>query len=106
MAHITGGGIVDNISRIIPVNKSAQIETKNFQIPKKFLWLSEFGNIKNSEMLKTFNCGIGLALIISKDNESKFIDYMNKQKVNFYKIGHIKRQDKSKIIIRNFGIWK
>tara|TARA_X000000950_G_scaffold258375_1_gene325763 strand:+ start:64683 stop:65597 length:915 start_codon:yes stop_codon:yes gene_type:complete len=106
MAHITGGGIVDNISRIIPVNKSAHIETKNFQIPKKFLWLSEFGNIKNSEMLKTFNCGIGLALIISKDNESKFIDYMNKQKVNFYKIGHIKRQDKSKIIIRNFGIWK
>lgn len=106
MAHITGGGIIDNISRIIPDNKTVYIKTENFKIPEKFVWLSDIGKIEKSEMLKIFNCGIGLVVIINNKNEQKFIDYMNKQKVNFYKIGHVRKQDKSKVIINNFGTWK
>ncbi len=106
MAHITGGGIIDNISRIIPDNKTVYIKTENFKIPEKFEWLSDIGKIEKSEMLKIFNCGIGLVVIINNKNEQKFVDYMNKQKVNFYKIGHVRKQNKSKVIINNFGTWK
>ena len=65
ISHITGGGIYENLERIIPSGMSALIDCPNFIIPDRFVWLKELANIKTKEMLKTFNCGIGLIVIIT-----------------------------------------
>ncbi len=68
MAHITGGGITENIPRSLPNNVAAQIDRNSWQAPKIFSWLQEQGGIADSEMLKTFNCGIGFTVVVGKDD--------------------------------------
>ena len=77
-ANITGGGIVDNISRIIPKKFCAEIDLKNIKPLKIFKWLSK-NNIDDKEMLKTFNCGVGFCLIIKPNNLAKVTKYFSNQ---------------------------
>jgi phosphoribosylformylglycinamidine cyclo-ligase len=68
MAHITGGGITENIPRSLPENVAALIDRNSWQAPAIFAWLQEHGGIADSEMLKTFNCGIGFTLVVSHND--------------------------------------
>ncbi|XP_053690579.1 trifunctional purine biosynthetic protein adenosine-3 [Sabethes cyaneus] len=68
LAHITGGGLSENIPRILPQNFAVEIDAKNFHILPIFGWLSKIGNVTEREMLRTFNCGLGMILIISSRN--------------------------------------
>ena len=70
IAHITGGGIYENLERALPTKLMAKIDFKHFRIPEIFLWLKKLGSVDNKEMLKTFNCGIGLIIIISMDKKT------------------------------------
>ena len=70
IAHITGGGLPGNISRIIPSNLEARINRCSWEQPLIFDWLENTGNISSNEMLSTFNCGIGLILVVEKDDAS------------------------------------
>ena len=107
IAHITGGGITENLSRAIPNNLKAIINTTDFNVPKLFLWLKELAGISVKEMLNTFNCGIGMIIIIKKENQIKVLDFLTKNKVNYSIIGEIKRKKSKdrKILIKNFDKW-
>ena len=71
MAHITGGGFPDNIPRILPKGLGARIDLIRIAVPSVFQWLARAGNIAQNEMLRTFNCGIGMIVVISpKDADS------------------------------------
>ncbi len=70
MAHITGGGLTENLPRIIPDNFAFNIDLNAWQLPDCFAWVQKIGNISESEMLKTFNCGIGMVLVVDKNNVS------------------------------------
>ncbi len=107
IAHITGGGIFENLSRAVPKNLKGVIYTKNFKIPKIFHWLKKLANISPQEMLSTFNCGIGVIIIIKKDNCKKVLDHLIKNKVKFYLLGEIENNSKKKtnVVIRKFGEW-
>ncbi len=89
LAHITGGGFIENIPRILPKNLSAKIDLTKIQTQAIFNWLSLSGGIAESEMLKTFNCGVGMVLIVPADEEARIIDYFIKQGENAYKIGEL-----------------
>jgi phosphoribosylformylglycinamidine cyclo-ligase len=65
MAHITGGGITENVPRVLPANVVADIDSKTWQMPKLFEWLREGGNVEAQEMFRTFNCGIGMVVIVA-----------------------------------------
>lgn len=67
MAHITGGGFTENIPRALPDHLAAEIDCSSWQMQEVFLWLQNLGKIETLEMLKTFNCGIGMVLIVSPD---------------------------------------
>ncbi|XP_074556245.1 phosphoribosylformylglycinamidine cyclo-ligase, chloroplastic/mitochondrial-like [Curcuma longa] len=67
IAHITGGGFTDNIPRVFPSGLGAKIFTDSWEIPALFKWLKEAGDIDDSEMRRTFNMGIGMVLVVSKD---------------------------------------
>jgi phosphoribosylformylglycinamidine cyclo-ligase len=68
MAHITGGGLTDNIPRVLPDNCCAEINLNSFTKPPVFQWIAEAGGIEHTEMLRTFNCGVGMVLVIPKDH--------------------------------------
>ena len=77
-ANITGGGIPDNIKRVIPDNLTAEINLNMIKPTKIFKWLKN-NNIEDKEMLKTFNCGVGFCLIIKPQNLSKVKKYFSKE---------------------------
>jgi len=66
-AHITGGGMTENVPRVLPKGLDAVIDGTSFPIPPVFGWLAKAGNIASSEMLRTFNCGIGMVVIVKPD---------------------------------------
>lgn len=66
LSHITGGGISENIPRILPDNVSALINLTELSVPAVFGWLAQVGHLDDTEMLRTFNCGIGIVMVISK----------------------------------------
>jgi phosphoribosylformylglycinamidine cyclo-ligase len=68
LAHITGGGLVDNLPRILPSNCDAVIETKSWRVPRIFQILQENGDIDLREMYQVFNMGIGMVAIVSQEN--------------------------------------
>ena len=71
MAHITGGGLLENVPRVLPENVVAQLDGKAWRTPVLFDWLREMGNVAQQEMYRTFNCGIGMVVIVaSKDADA------------------------------------
>jgi phosphoribosylformylglycinamidine cyclo-ligase len=67
LAHITGGGFPDNIPRVLPPHCAAVIDLSAIAVPPVFQWLAQAGGVAENEMLRTFNCGIGLVLVVSAD---------------------------------------
>ena len=67
LAHITGGGLTENIPRVLPDGMGVQIELDSWDLPPVFQWLAATGGMQSSELLKTFNCGIGMVLAVSAD---------------------------------------
>ena len=101
-AHITGGGIKDNLSRIIPRGKCAKINLDKIKTKKVFSWLKK-NNISENEMLKTFNCGVGFIVIAKKDNFIKIKKYFKNEYMP-YVIGKIVKGN-SKILLNGKINW-
>ena len=101
-ANITGGGIADNIKRIIPKGLCAEIDLSNIKVNKVFKWLKK-QNISENEMLKTFNCGVGFCIIINPKNLNKINKYFSR-KFKPYLIGQI-TQKKTKVRLNGKVNW-
>ena len=91
-ANITGGGLEDNIKRVIPDNLMAEIDLNKIKIKKIFKWIKKY-NVSDDEMLKTFNCGVGFCLIINPKNLNKINKYFKKE-YRPYVIGQISKGKK------------
>jgi phosphoribosylformylglycinamidine cyclo-ligase len=89
ISHITGGGLLENIPRILPQGVDAKIDTSSWQWPEIFLWLRETGNIENSEMYRTFNCGIGMVIISNPEMTESIIAGLNDDGEHAWKVGNI-----------------
>jgi phosphoribosylformylglycinamidine cyclo-ligase len=74
LAHITGGGFPDNIPRVLPPGVRAEIDLSAISLPPVFGWLAAAGGISETEMLRTFNCGIGMVLVVSAEDVSSVAD--------------------------------
>lgn len=93
MAHITGGGITENIPRVLPEGLTAEINATSWELPPLFKWLQAQGNIANLEMYKTFNCGIGMAVILAPENVQKALEILSSAGETVYQIGTIRAQN-------------
>jgi phosphoribosylformylglycinamidine cyclo-ligase len=98
-AHITGGGLIENITRSIPNNLSVNIDLSKIKVKKIFQWLKS-KNISDIEMLKTFNCGVGFCIIIDRKNIKKVKKYFSR---NFmpYEIGYVSTGEKKLNLYNN-----
>ena len=101
-AHITGGGLVENLLRSIPNNLSLNIDLSKIKIMQIFKWLKS-KNISDKEMMNTFNCGIGFCLIAPKKNLTKIKKIFTKEFMP-YEIGHIV-ENRRKVYLKNFLRW-
>ncbi|HEU0210511.1 MAG TPA: phosphoribosylformylglycinamidine cyclo-ligase [Candidatus Udaeobacter sp.] len=81
LAHITGGGLIDNLPRILPSNCDAIIETRSWRVPAIFRILQENGNIELQEMYQVFNMGIGMAAIVTEQNANKAISMLRARRI-------------------------
>lgn len=68
VAHITGGGLIENIPRVLPNDVAVILNADKFRIPPIFGWVAESANLPCFEMLRTFNCGLGMVIVVSKEN--------------------------------------
>ena len=89
IAHITGGGLIENVPRIIPKGLCAKIDRTKIEVPKVIKELQNRGNIDETEMLGTFNMGVGMVVILKKEEAEKAISILNKIGENSYLIGEI-----------------
>ena len=92
MAHITGGGLTENIPRVLPENCVAQIDAQSWPLPKLFQWLQQAGNVERQEMYRTFNCGIGMAVIVPAEQADAAQAFLTEQGETVYRLGTIRER--------------
>jgi len=92
MAHITGGGITENVPRVLPEGLTAEIKKGSWDMPALFTWLQAQGNVAESEMHKTFNCGIGMVVIVAKEQAQAAMALLKAEGEQVFEIGHIRAQ--------------
>lgn len=89
ISHITGGGFWENIPRVLPTGSKAVIDGASWEWPSVFNWLQEKGNITTHEMYRTFNCGVGLVIVVDQNVADQAIDLLKAQGENAWIIGKI-----------------
>jgi len=89
LAHITGGGLLENLPRVMPEDTTASINSNSWQQPAVFDWLQREGNIKASEMYRTFNCGIGMVLVVDPSDADKTLEILDAKGETAMVIGEI-----------------
>ncbi len=92
LAHITGGGLTENIPRVLPQGLTAEIKKGSWQMPALFTWLQAQGNVTDEEMFRTFNCGIGMAVIVAAQDAARATELLAGEGEQVWTIGHIRRQ--------------
>ena len=93
LAHITGGGLTENLPRVLPDNTRAVVTRQAWRLAPVFQWLQRAGNITDAEMLKTFNCGIGMVVIVDQSAESQAIACLRQSGEEAFVIGTIENSD-------------
>lgn len=89
MAHITGGGLTENLPRVLPKNLAAQIDTSSWVLPEVFQWLQHGGNIDTLEMYRTFNCGVGFILVVPAEQAKQAMNQLTAEGEQVWQIGQI-----------------
>lgn len=92
LAHITGGGIVDNVPRVLPENMQAVIQRDTWVLPALFRWLQTQGNVADAEMVRVFNCGIGMVLIVAPELASTAIKSLAAQGLKVWVAGEVRER--------------
>ena len=93
LVHITGGGLLENIPRILPEGLAAQIDLKSWNIPDIFQWIQGEGQITQTEMFRTFNMGVGMVIMVRPDMAQHCVDFLNQHGETAWILGKIGRAD-------------
>lgn len=100
MSHITGGGLTDNLPRVLPDDLAASIDTSSWQFSELFTWLQNEGNIAQSEMYRTFNCGVGFVIVVPKDKADAAIQTLTDAGEKAWKLGEMVSRDTDAVVYR------
>lgn len=92
MAHITGGGLLENIPRVVPDGLAVRLDAAAWRLPPAFRWLMEIGGLEAKDMARTLNCGIGMAVICAPDQAAPLTRFLTDQGETVHKIGIIEKR--------------
>lgn len=93
LSHITGGGLIENLPRVLPANHCAVVDGSRWQFPDIFAWLQERGGVETREMYRTFNCGIGMVVCVARDDMKQTLEILKDAGEKAFVIGHIENCD-------------
>ena len=101
LAHITGGGLVENVPRVLPANVCAELKKSAWPRPRLFDWLQKNGNVTESEMHRVFNCGIGMVAIVAAEHAGHTIEALQRAGETVFRIGEIRsrRGDEAQAVV-------
>jgi phosphoribosylformylglycinamidine cyclo-ligase len=99
VAHITGGGLLDNIPRVVPEGLEVVLHRKQWQLPPVFQWLQRTGNIEATEMLRTFNCGIGMTICVSQQDADKALAALKAMGETPFIVGETRRGNGGVVVV-------
>src|SRR5687768_16726916 len=105
MAHITGGGLLENIPRVLPDGLHARVDADSWPQPRLMAFLQAQGNIEPEEMARTFNCGVGMAVIVSEENLSNVSQELENAGETSFRIGRIEEGPKGCTVAGSSGTW-
>jgi len=106
LANITGGGLLENIPRVIPDGLAVNLDAASWQIPPVFKWLKSCGNIENEDMARTLNCGIGMVAVVREADVADVIQRLTAGGETVFTIGKIVAEDRAQCVkISNMKIW-
>src|SRR5690606_39218972 len=89
LAHITGGGLLDNIPRVLPNNCKAVIDTRSWEMPLVFQWLQHNGKVAAKEMYRTFNCGVGMVIAVPAAEQERALALLQQAGEQAFAMGKI-----------------
>ena len=105
MAHITGGGLLENIPRVLPEGAHAMVDADSWKQPRLMAFLQAQGNIEPAEMARTFNCGTGMVLAVAPDNQDTVLTRLADVGENAFTIGTIEAGDRGCTVKGSQGTW-
>ena len=100
ISHITGGGLLENIPRVLPDHLAAKLDPASWTQPEIFKWLQDQGNIATSEMYRVLNCGVGMVVVISRESSNEAINHLNSCGENAWLIGEVVQFDGEQVVIK------
>jgi len=100
ISHITGGGLLENIPRVMPSHLSAKLDSTSWTQPEIFQWIQDQGNIDSDEMYRVLNCGVGMVVVISKDSSNEAINHLNACGEKAWLIGEVVQFEGEQVIIK------
>ena len=89
MAHITGGGLVENIPRVLPDGVGAKLDSNSWEVPAVFDWLQQAGGVSDSEMARVFNMGVGMCIVVDSDDAAKALAVLGAMEADPWVIGEL-----------------
>jgi phosphoribosylformylglycinamidine cyclo-ligase len=89
LAHITGGGLLENLPRVLPENTCGVINTNSWSMPAVFTWLQQNGNVEQTEMYRTFNCGIGMVVVVAEGDAATTLQMLEHSGTTAWQLGRI-----------------
>ncbi|MDF2183144.1 phosphoribosylformylglycinamidine cyclo-ligase [Neptuniibacter sp. CAU 1671] len=104
LSHITGGGLLENIPRVLPENTKAVIDTQSWQLPAVFRWLQAEGNVASREMYRTFNCGVGMIVCVPESEKEAALALLSAAGEQAWVIGSIAAADASEEQVELAGL--
>ncbi|KAK4889389.1 hypothetical protein LTR27_011835 [Elasticomyces elasticus] len=105
MAHITGGGLEDNIPRMLPKHLAADIDVSTWSVPPVLRWLKKAGNVSSREFARTWNTGLGMVLVASADNADKLVQVLDDAGEKAVRMGKLVKHEGQGVILHKMEVW-
>ncbi|KAF2707974.1 phosphoribosylformylglycinamidine cyclo-ligase-like protein [Pleomassaria siparia CBS 279.74] len=105
MAHITGGGLLENIPRMLPQRLAAELDAKSWPVPEVLKWLKQAGRIQDVEFSRTWNTGLGMVLVVDGDKVGQTTEILQEYGEKVYRVGRLVKKAGDDCTVRNMEVW-
>jgi homoserine kinase len=105
MAHITGGGLLENIPRMLPKTLAAELDAKTWPLPPVFSWLKSAGRLEHTEFARTFNTGLGMVLVVDHHNVQAATEILQEYGEKVYNVGRLVKRVDEECVVQNMDVW-
>lgn len=107
LAHITGGGLVENVPRMLPPHLAAHIDVRSWSLPPVFAWLKKTGNVSAAEMARAFNCGVGMLIVVEHGSEAAVRQLFESEGESVFQVGVLrsKEQGQEGCVLHGLESW-